>query len=316
MEIPSLRGKIRVIQIGDSYDFWVNRRPRLFRGNKTQTVDLLQRGIDLPHDAQTDPVTTLASWIHELQGFEQPLHPLIGRPSTQNWVTDVFVRRLRGKIDQQADHERFASQLSQSDRAEPYQLWLSPAEKALRLLENAYGRDADGDANGKPASGVGNHDNYLALPDICQRAGIAPRRRYFQDLGLYVEHAHRMEAFFTLGANYDGATSGYDLTNQVYDARAGKLSKFDIPSLLIPLLSAKEWANFSDEISELFAEIHDQHGYWSEFARIRLGREVSGDPQPPHIFVIGHTHRPRLEYMDVNAELGDGFNGDSVRLGS
>jgi hypothetical protein len=118
-----------------------------------------------------------------------------------------------------------------------------------------------------------------------------------------------MEAFFTFGANYDGTRSGHATTEQVYFARTGKYSSFDVAwdvilglcPPLAALTSARSIAEKSDELSEVWAGFHDQYGYWSELARLRLGREMNGGILP-HICVIGHTHRPRLEYIDINRD--------------
>jgi hypothetical protein len=45
-----------------------------------------------------------------------------------------------------------------------------------------------------------------------------------------------------------------------------------------------------------------QPQYWRQFARVWLGRtwaKTEVKEKSPHIFVIGHTHNPKLSYIDL-----------------
>ena len=175
---------------------------------------------------------------------------------------------------------------------------LNPGEQAYRTLEAALGAD----------TGVvyvyGNHDDYLILDEVTAAAGLAPRRRFFEPPGLFMEHGHRMEArfwgpFSVLPHNYDGDPSGYDATIGEYRRRLETFGRrasagAEARGTLAGAVDVKK-------LADLWAAIRDQPQYWGEQAQVWLGRQGEGTLKPPHVFVIGHTHMPKLLYVDIDA---------------
>ena len=185
-----------------------------------------------------------------------------------NWVYE--------KLGHRPDRLKYRTELRTTEDVDAA---MNPAEKAFRMLEAEYGRDKG------MIYVYGNHDNYLILPEVCQAAGIAPRRKYYEGPGIFIEHGHRLEDTFAVGRpfpayNYDGTRSGYKAT----------VKCFRWPQWL---KNAGKWADGK------WCQISDQPQYWGEHAQIWLGRQSNGKLEPPHIFVIGHTHLANLLYIDI-----------------
>jgi predicted phosphodiesterase len=171
-------------------------------------------------------------------------------------------------------------------------MWLNPAEKALRLLKENC------------TFIYGNHDNYLINLGPTKAAGIPPRKRYWESEGIFIEHGHRLEATLVasgdpgIPTNYDGSTSGYETTIEYYEECKTMIAHGEQPGLLQKKkLGAADW----------FAQKFQQTQYWGEFAQVWIGRQslkLAG-LKPPHVFVIGHTHMPMLAY--INIEFGKPF---------
>jgi hypothetical protein len=239
--IAELEGKLRVVQLGDCYDLWVGREPRLFQKNDRREIELTE--------PKADAIATLAAWMREIRGGAGAETP-------------------------------------------------NPGEQAFRTLEAKLGAD----------SGMvyvyGNHDNYLILDEVCSAAGVTPRRRFFEPRGLFMEHGHRMEArfwgpFSVLPHNFDGDPSGYDATMGEYRRRLGtvqprKSTGTKIREAVTGVVDMKK-------LADQWAAIRDQPQYWGEQAQVWLGRQAGGTLKPPHVFVIGHTHMPKLLYIAIDA---------------
>lgn len=227
-------GKLRVVQIGDSYDLWVNCRPCLFKPNETLTVELV--------DPEAETIQQLLAWMRLIQEA--------GADSTHKF---------------------------------------GPAMRAMEMLEAELGGDR----------GIiylyGNHDNYLGLDQVTAAAGIPKRRKYWECPGVFIEHGHRMEARFQgpvnlAPLNHDGAESGYKATVDTYeDMRTG--GKF-----------AKKVGSLLKKGADKGAGWFQQPQYWGEQAQVWLGRQTAGGtPKPAHICVIGHTHMPLLNTINIEA---------------
>jgi hypothetical protein len=113
--------------------------------------------------------------------------------------------------------------------------------------------------------------------------------RHIEAPGVFMEHGHRIEAMMERRAivnvprNYDGATSGYDAALKVY--RQYEREKGDWWT------RAKEW------VGTLYGEVW-QKEICDEFGRLWWARRASEDGAAcPHIFVVGHTHHPRLLFL-------------------
>lgn len=156
----------------------------------------------------------------------------------------------------------------------------NPAMTAFETLEGAFG--------GRFHYLYGNHDNYLGLPQVCAAAGLRPRVRFVERPGVFIEHGHRMEGRFVIRApylNYDGTDTGYKATIKAFDSAGGGGAMTDLVKRI-----ADEWA-----------AVHDRAEYVGEQAQVWLGRLSRGTRQPPHVFVIGHTHIPDLIAVDIDA---------------
>lgn len=317
LAIAQLCGKLRVVQIGDSFDLWVGREDCLFKKNETHTIELVERGTwikdgevaqprggkwvwsyptgtkefatrdDLRSDGwkevTEDPVKTLVRWVREVQGAFRPHH------SDRNWVQDVIEDRIANKNlvwrCEPGERAKSCEEELSSNLGSDGTLWLNPVEKAFRLLEGAAGE-------GKLETVYihGNHDDYLVLPQVCDAAGIPPRKPFYEGKRVLIEHGHRMEAYFPgldlLPHNYDGDPSGFVATREYYQG-----------TLTTELFGG---------LDAFVAEKRDQPDYYLELARVWLGRQAgpSGSPgptaktrEPPHVCVIGHTHLPTLLYI-------------------
>jgi len=306
VRIEHLRGKIKAIQIGDSHDLWVGYgmvwRPQPNRlaiqryGDLTGPVDEEAQPLFKANDTRTVELRGGTSWIRQWIREIQGLGPLEARQAarwqslgigngSRNWVADLIYWHVSQRRLMQDQAAELAEQLwagNDHDYGAGVEVWLNPAEHALRLLERHCSLEFI----------YGNHDNYLILPEVCGDAGIAARRRNFDGArGVFIEHAHRMEATFTqiVPHNNDGTTGGYDATMKLYrqleqgGAGGGPLN----------------W------VATKWASIHDQPGYYKEFARVWMGRysRKGEDLTPPHIFVIGHTHIPNLFCIRIKEGL-------------
>ena len=180
---------------------------------------------------------------------------------------------------------------------------LNPAEQAFRALDSAYGAD----------SGMvyiyGNHDNYLILDPVTSAAGIPKRRAFLELPGVFIEHAHRMEARFwgpltILPHNFDGDPSGYKVTIGLYEKLKTKRDAYLRGLKLTERVHEATIGKIemgAKRIAGEWAAIRDQPEYWGEQAQIWLGRQSENKLKPPHVFVIGHTHLPELHYIDIDA---------------
>jgi hypothetical protein len=230
----ALQTGLRVVQIGDSYDLWINCEPRLYEQNESHQLNLVQE--------QIDPVPQIARWVKEIQQSSYPDDP---HPS--EGITPA-----------------------------------NPAVEALRLLDHTFGGTT---------YIVGNHDDYLIREEVCAEAGITGRQRWLELPGVFVEHGHRLEGTFQGLSfpvyNYDGATSGWKEANKVYR----NLYKD----------KHRSWEQKKKGFADWWARRHDQPEYRREYAQMWLGRQISGNATPPHLFVIGHTHVPNI--FDVKIGL-------------
>lgn len=265
LKIHALQGKIHMVQVGDSYDLWVGREPRLYQTNKDLLVKLVE-------PAQQS-IATLVKWIRDIQGVE---------PEKKiDWVQDVIWKRGKGE-------ERLLEPLLK----QPSGKWLNPAEKAMRLLAAGLGE--------RLVYLHGNHDNYLVLPEVCDAAGLQHRKPFYEGKRVLVEHGHRMESLFpgvgnVIPHNYDGDNTGYDATVKTFNGmkasfESGKTDRFGAVAKVV---------------ADRFAMIRDQPSYRNEYARVWLGRQSMQERDPPHIFAIGHTHCPAVFYCDISTFGGD-----------
>ena len=220
-EIPSLQGKIKYIQIGDSYDLWVDCKPAQFVASPTaRTVDLKPGAADI-----------VTSWIKRITGLGDERY----RSSNTNWVyhhlntglsseeLDKLPSDLRSRIINRANEFGTANWKRYVIEGRD-KVWRNPADAALKLLEDRMGRD-------NVVYIYGNHDDYLADGGVCARAGIMPRQRCTEFKGVFIEHGHRLEIPEVVthppgtGFNSDGlCVEAWESTNSVYDYLAGKSS--------------------------------------------------------------------------------------------
>jgi hypothetical protein len=224
------------------------------------------------HDAAIDAV---CKWIHDIQGRHS------------SWVSDVLEKR-GSDLPKGMTFNGLKSILAPHGGN-----WKNPAVAALQILQKKH-----------PTVFIyGNHDNYLIDERVTKKAGISRRQRLWENgHGVYIEHAHRLERFLTdyfasatLGGletptNYDGSVSGYEVTMALYRAKSGDPR--------IGLLEKKKLQG-GEKTADGFAGLAQQPGYWKEFAQIWLGRWAQG-AKPPHIFVIGHTHVPTVNYVELD----------------
>jgi hypothetical protein len=283
--ITSLKGKLHVVQVGDSYDLWVGKTEALFEPNKNIAVKLVGS-----HGGSGDPIEQsrqkLKGWVREIQGATPGTRP--GAKSGQSWVKDVFDWRGGPGGKGPGEAGRYESLLKVTSDPEVdtshFEFWLNPAEKAMRLLQEALGD--------KLVYLHGNHDNYLILPDVCDKIGLKHRHAIFEGRRVMVEHGHRMEAYFAgpvnlFPHNYDGDITGFNATIKCYAGFVKGGVTEEINAFIKP--AADKWS-----------ELRDQPSYEHEYARVWLGRE-SLDRKPPHVFAIGHTHDPKLLYVQIDA---------------
>ena len=328
LEIQDSVGKIKLIQIGDSWDLWVACKPLMFVDNEDNQVVL----------QGSNAVEQIVHWLQDIRG----LLPTSGRSSSGNWVFDAF-QRLRGyeapadgnpahgktrqwedgvppeaRIISPDDYTEYQNnfELSGADLAAlkgvdgaalqqaGYHMWRNPVEAAFRRLEQSL--------NGGVVYIWGNHDDYLARADVCIAAEVAARQAYYPDAkgGLFVEHGHRLE--FTLSSTYAefsnesafwawaGYTVGHGFAGFNFDGGAAKawLTTNNVYDQRVKGGIAAGWGEFKDFLGQWGVRNADQDQFYRELAHVWMGRLSNpGGPKPPHIFVIGHTHEPLLTYV-------------------
>ncbi|HTI07341.1 MAG TPA: hypothetical protein VL832_02260 [Puia sp.] len=315
LDIDALKGKLRVIQVGDCYDLWVGHgfqdtsKPAdgdvypLFWKCNSQMHPIYK---NLSKDALIGKFNYFTKYFLN-SGFENSYVYLINaikhvQSSTTDWpatywpqlkTEDFFYKIIYDVM--RNDEKPFLNNLP-VEKIPPLHrnVILNPAEVALRRLERALGSDF--------IYIHGNHDNYLIDEDLAvQKAGLKKRVSYFANKKFFVEHAHRMERFFEIVGtvvprNFDGEWSGFQATNELF------------LELLQPhppgFFTARKIA-----IADYYASIHDQGRYIDELSILKIGRlsnpgQSTGNKTPPNIFAIGHTHIPRLMVKDITFPEG------------
>lgn len=325
VRIEGLQQHLKVVQIGDSYDLWVDCG---FGGDSDEPLfetDLEQRRLTLKQgDFTRDQVTKNArGW---LCAFIAAIQSVDNLPDTLPILKDA------------ASRDHFDALWQNLGLIGP----LNPAELAFRLLNDRLTADVGGRQSGANMIYIyGNHDDYLIDDALCAQADIPLRRGYYQGKGFFIEHAHRMEATFEMKSpakvepysvpvkgegprNFDGCDSGFKATCGAFKQAQGSFAM-------------KDWSGFTKEVADEWAKVHDHREYRREFTQVWLGRRLNlfpGSPgigypdaieqplKPPHLFVIGHTHIPKLWEVPIDPlhhhDLGDTLSdiGDALEMGA
>jgi UDP-2,3-diacylglucosamine pyrophosphatase LpxH len=362
-----LKDRIKIIEMGDLYDLWVGRRLCLFKENANGTMQLIDGSLTnaneisssmenelrnsnkileelgypnlsaVGNDSSTvNAAKLLSNWINEIKGIypanenkiEKPLNSADQNHYFDNWVSHVVKTRCGENKQQLQEYYELLRSETLHDAIGTYYYLINPAVKAIELLEKEF----------DVVYIYGNHDNYLGINEVCIVAGLKNRVRYYSNASkpksIFIEHGHRMEAFFAFGVvnnmfglNNDGCKTGYDATLGQYIQQLAEEDKnilIKFLELLPPYIVGKKlvsddsnttwWetipvvglvkrlkVEFGLTIADWWGQWHDQKEYYGESAQVWLGRYFAGDSQKaaPHIFVIGHTHRAMLREIDI-----------------
>lgn len=223
-----------------------------------------------------DALPQIVAWINDIRGIHG------------DWVGQAL--KMRGSVPAGIDQD--------ADLALDGGGYLNPACAALDLLEKKFDLTYL----------HGNHDNYLIRVQVTQAAGITKRHRWFETDGVLIEHGHRLEARLVLSGdpvvptNYDGSSTGYKATLEQYHdqdrrIRAERLETdwSDKPGQWW----TRNWLEGKEDFADWAAQQFQQTQYMTEFAKIWVGRHSLKNYPAPHIFGIGHTHDPLLQYVNI-----------------
>jgi predicted phosphodiesterase len=288
------REKIKVIQIGDSYELWIG-----LGRNANPVKEYFY--FDGKHYDRKCPYHIITPTENVLPLFKYNKDELMvidkyfthfdnqnGVPNTEptrNYLTKE-IKKIQTISDEELkicnkDELLKNDSFYQSNKREIKGVirgreYLNPAEVALRSLENTF-KDS-------MIYIYGNHDNYLIDLELQSMAGLKSREAFIEDKALFVEHAHRMEANFLplVPRNHDGCYSGFMAANQLY----------------CDICNKKKISEWVIETADWWGEASDQEAYLHEFAKFWMGRK-SNKKNTPRIFVIGHTHRPAIYKFNI-----------------
>lgn len=288
--LNSLRSRVKVVQLGDSYDLWVGCSPCLFKENKTRTMELTTE----------DAPQKLAQWVREIAASG----PKGAKRNPSIEALDVLERTFSGIEYIYGNHDNYlilpevcgAAGLQQRIRWKEFPgVFIEHAHR----LENKF-------SDPKPWSDVGEVADVVedvaavgavagaATLAVGEATGNSTAKEVGKDallIGSGVALAAAAASYVSRikGArNYDGDSSGYDAANLLYNVLDYSWKNSGVGSLLI-------WGGQKiKDVADDQARDHDQPQYISEFARVWIGRQTSQRKKPPHVFVIGHTHIPEL----------------------
>jgi len=334
---------IKVIQIGDFYDLWVGHGfPRKLANRSEMPFDPL---FEYCEDLEVLNIELLESefrlWKEEYKKWYQTNNPQIYGPLEYKWwVNDRFIpdkffensfdylisaiKHIQGIsgdwLNEFNTYKDFKKNLDKDDDFK--EIDLNPAEIAFRKLQNKL--------IDKVIYIYGNHDNYLISDNLYKRIddkNFYKRQETYESGSLFIEHAHRMEKLFEnvkykskyaykknkIPRNFDGIWNGFIATNETFLQLYLEFSPYSFTNLLPGdhSLHGKEAVDRTKTViddADWWAKEHDQDIYTDEFALFKLGRKGNNDrkKKAPNIFVIGHTHIPKLEYYNIRLVNFDG----------
>jgi hypothetical protein len=205
--IDSLKGKTKVIQLGDVYDLWVGHGfvDYLLETDKSKEIKPLyivnyteQIAIDTAHDrykvndapagplkpsypnTRVDPYAYLKWAIQDIQGSTGwPASMRENGWRNQGWFTEQLYNSYHKDND-------IVSKSATGNNATT----LNPAETALRILEKTFGNDM--------TYIWGNHDCYLADPKVQRDSSLKARVFCYESphKSIFIEHGQRLEFIF------------------------------------------------------------------------------------------------------------------------
>ena len=294
--------KLRVIQIGDSYDLWVGLGRNL-EPNSPKTFPLFDQNdyenMIIPEEFtmygnNTENRLKDSVKIHNTRKFL-----LDGIHKIQTVSLEDLNHCNQGDLLNNTFYKEYGvdKKLARSDKP-----FLNPAEVAMRRLEDYFSDDGKKPLKDEMTYIYGNHDNYLIDSRLCYKAELQARKAYLADKALFVEHGHRMEAIFIhlhghYPTNEDGSITGFITTNELF---------YHIIAKSVGIVEGP----MAEEYADWIAGWSDQPDYHREFAKFWLGRkshdgEKTYGKKPPSIFVIGHTHMPELYNMKIRLSITD-----------
>jgi hypothetical protein len=205
---------VKVIQIGDSYDLWVGcgvgksgihdlnnmNDPAIYPLFKENSNEKMVLNKSLPSDSK--------NVIEFIKGKINDIRYLTSDDLNKCNISDQFYQVLENETYKYCTREELDNRLDKIDRRAVDAWWyLNPAEIAMRKIEQNL-----------PNDGMqyiyGNHDNYLAISEITDAAGLRPRKAFIEKDALFIEHAQRLEFFFEK-TNYIDIKEGIDRTSMV-----------------------------------------------------------------------------------------------------
>ncbi len=275
--VPPCSGHSNSIEVCDT------RRGSLWMCNKTEPPC---PGHDAPKTVRPgrvlgvcpetlDALAQIVEWIGDIRGVNG------------GWVGEAL--KMRDSMPPGIDIEK--------DLALGDGKYLNPSCAALDLLEKNF----------ELTYLHGNHDNYLILIRVTRQAGIARRNRYFETDGVLIEHGHRLESRL-IGSgdpcptNYDGSITGYEATLQQYHDQDRRIRAERLDTAWYDQAGQwwkQVWLNGKENFADWAAQQFQQTQYMEEYAQVWVGRASLKTYPPPHIFGIGHTHDPLLQYINI-----------------
>ncbi len=279
LNAPALKGKIKLVQMGDLYDLWVGygqedrnkladhslydyafkdaRETRLFPLFKDTYPNMT---VVLEDPAQS--TGKIVGWIHEIDGQGATANPALQAFHRASQVLGNDLRFIWGNHDSYLRLDALCSQAG--------------IPKREAIIDDFKG----------------------VLMEHGQRMEV-----FFSGSGYKIGNFIR-----SLGdrfpGNTDGDASGFIVTNIAYMAK-----KYEGGIKGGALLSALK-LDFNDASTKFFSEgsgITDQTAdaqgqYTEEHAAIWLHRNTKQSGNCPHIFVIGHTHMPALFVRELRLD--------------
>jgi hypothetical protein len=224
--------------------------------------------------SQIDTISQVCQWIRRIQGVGE--HWAYFHLKEKKLASNVM-----SEFDRSPDESLIGLNVGPGKN-----VWLNPAEKALRLMQDNC------------TFIYGNHDNYLINGALARAAGIPARKRLWESPGIFIEHGHRLEASLMgsgdpFPTNYDGSVTGYEAAADYYKDCSKMMRLGEQPGYIqSKKIGAADWA----------AQKFQQPQYWGEFAQVMIGRRSRPEfgHSAPHVFVIGHTHMPMLSYINIS----------------
>jgi hypothetical protein len=328
--IDGLRGKIEIVNIGDFYDLWIGRSVRdrpLFEKNDRQEVVLTKDRVE----AGKSPADEVKGWIDEIDGkrsdwvqevfkanaadrggvessYFVEYRDLLRRADPPNYWENPAVKAMR-MLDKacrvsyiSGNHDNYLQ------LREIYAPGLAERKTRLSwgdvLMEHGNRMDAD------------NRDG--ALEGFIMAMMLFRRMSSGQD-GKPTASAAEQASWFM--HTFESLTGGaLEKSGHVVDiAKALLLFAPDVLKVLVDrglvalgnipgeglglmnqLLTkvAAQAPDTAQPMANWFAGLAQRSTYLEEYAKLWLGRQLSGK-RPPSIVVMGHTHVPVLEYIRV-----------------